>query len=116
MIRRRHERALAHPKVSKAAKKRLRDQHRTLDPVALLAEIRAAQEELGSRIDRRGINHAAPLGASFAKALVVGGKCSEARFHSRNLRKMLAAQVLFVWQAWQERAPTYKAISLDCAT
>ena len=36
-------------------KKRLREQYRTLDPVALLAEIRAAQEELGNRIDRRGV-------------------------------------------------------------
>ncbi|MES5487195.1 hypothetical protein QMZ05_30965 [Bradyrhizobium sp. INPA03-11B] len=36
-----------------AVKKRLREQYRTLDPVALLAEIRAIQEELGNRIDRR---------------------------------------------------------------
>jgi hypothetical protein len=48
-----YERALAHPKLSAAVKQRLRDQYRTLNPVALLAEIRAAQEELGNRIDRR---------------------------------------------------------------
>jgi hypothetical protein len=48
-----YERALAHPMVTEAVKKRLREQYRTLDPVALLAEIRAAQEELGNRIDRR---------------------------------------------------------------
>ena len=48
-----YERALAHPKVPEAVKRRLREQYRTLDPVALLAEIRAAQEELGNRIDRR---------------------------------------------------------------
>jgi hypothetical protein len=48
------ERALAHPNVAAAVKKRLREQHRTLDPVALLAEIRSAQEELGNRVDRRG--------------------------------------------------------------
>ena len=48
-----HERALAHPMVPEAVKKRLREQYRMLDPVALLAEIRAAQEELGNRIDRR---------------------------------------------------------------
>jgi hypothetical protein len=47
------ERALAHPKVTAAVKQRLRDQYRTLDPVALLAEIRATQEELGNRVDRR---------------------------------------------------------------
>ena len=47
------ERALAHPKVPRKIKQRLRAQYRTLDPVALLAEIRAAQEELGNRVDRR---------------------------------------------------------------
>src|SRR3979411_1029237 len=47
------ERALAHPKLAEAVKQRLRDQYRTLDPVALLAEIRTAQEELGNRVDRR---------------------------------------------------------------
>jgi hypothetical protein len=31
----------------------LRAQYRALDPAALLAEIRLAQEELGNRIDRR---------------------------------------------------------------
>jgi hypothetical protein len=48
-----YERALAHPMVRAAVKQRLRDQYRTLNPVALLAEIRTAQEELGNRIDRR---------------------------------------------------------------
>jgi hypothetical protein len=48
-----YERALAHPTVTEAVKERLRAQYRTLDPVALLAEIRSAQEELGNRIDRR---------------------------------------------------------------
>jgi len=48
-----YDRALAHPKVPAAVKQRLRDQYRTLDPVALLADIRSAQEELGNRIDRR---------------------------------------------------------------
>ena len=37
--------ALAHPIVAEAVKERLRAQYRTLDPVALLAEIRSAQEE-----------------------------------------------------------------------
>ena len=39
--------------VAEAVKERLRAQYPTLDPVALLAEIRSAQEELGNRIDRR---------------------------------------------------------------
>src|SRR5262249_61847011 len=48
-----YERALAHPKVPAAVKQRLRGQYWTLDPVALLAEIRLTQEELGNRVDRR---------------------------------------------------------------
>jgi hypothetical protein len=44
-----YERALAHPMGAKAVNEPLRAQYRTLDPVALLAEIRAAQEELGNR-------------------------------------------------------------------
>src|SRR6202051_2340058 len=48
-----YQRALAHPKVTAAVKKRLRDQYRSLDPVALLAKIRATQEELDNRVDRR---------------------------------------------------------------
>jgi Integrase core domain len=47
-----YERALAHPQLPAAVKRRLRDQYRTLNPVALLAEIRTAQKELGNRIDR----------------------------------------------------------------
>ena len=37
-----YERALAHPQLSKAIKRRLRETYRGLDPVALPAEIRAA--------------------------------------------------------------------------
>jgi hypothetical protein len=48
-----YARALAHPKVAKAIKQRLRALYRTLDPVALLAEMRAAQAVLGTRVDRR---------------------------------------------------------------
>jgi Integrase core domain len=74
-----YQRALAHPKVAAAVKKRLRDQYRLLDPIALLAEIRATQEELGNRVDRRagqarGLQRActstAPASpATFAKTL-----------------------------------------------
>lgn len=62
-----HERALMHPKLSKAIKRRLRETYRNLDPVALLAEIRATQEELGDRIGKRGL--AAATGASPADPL-----------------------------------------------
>lgn len=53
-----YERALAHAKLPKAIKRRLREAYRTLDPVALLAEMRRCQEELGQRIDARGIKSA----------------------------------------------------------
>lgn len=53
-----YERALAHPKLPKTIKRRLRATYRTLDPVALLAEMRRCQEELGQRIDARGIKAA----------------------------------------------------------
>ena len=80
-----YQRALAHPKVGKAVKRRLRTLYRTLDPVALLAEIRAAQNLLGARLNRRASKgshdavsetaaSAAPETPAFAKAL---GKTSE---------------------------------------
>jgi hypothetical protein len=47
-------RALAHPALDEATKMRLRALQQTCDPVLLLAEIRAAQAELGERIDQRG--------------------------------------------------------------
>ena len=48
-----YERALAHPALAKSVKRRLRELYRSLDPIVLLAEIRAAQAELGERVDRR---------------------------------------------------------------
>lgn len=50
-----YARARAHPKVPRTIKRRLRETYRGLDPVALLAEMRRCQEELGQRIDARGI-------------------------------------------------------------
>jgi hypothetical protein len=47
-------RALAHRALDEATKMRLRALQLTCDPVLLLAEIRAAQAELGERIDQRG--------------------------------------------------------------
>ncbi|MFU0507602.1 transposase, partial [Pseudaminobacter sp. NGMCC 1.201702] len=49
-------RVLAHPDVAEADKARLRALLETADPVLLFAHIRAAQEELGKRVDRRGLN------------------------------------------------------------
>src|SRR3954453_7100929 len=78
-----YERALAHPKVLTAIKRRLRETSRSLDPVALLAEIRAAQDELGERIGKRGLAAAAvpfpvdPL--VFARSLGTTAKTAEVR-------------------------------------
>ncbi|WP_377827410.1 hypothetical protein ACFKHW_20970 [Bradyrhizobium lupini] len=55
-----YERALAHPKVGAEVKKRLGDQYRSLHPVMLLAGVRATQDELGNRVDRRA-GHAGGL-------------------------------------------------------
>jgi hypothetical protein len=56
-------RALAHPALDAMAKDRLRTLRQRCDPVVLLSEIRAAQAELGTRVDRRGtaaVRDAAP--------------------------------------------------------
>jgi len=89
-----YARALAHPKLSKAVKKRLRELYRTLDPVALLAEIRDAQTELGTRVDARAGKIAAtsvcapsPDAAAFAKGLGKNVLCGEQRAIHRRLRK-----------------------------
>ncbi len=46
-------RVLAHPAIADEHKDRLRALQAVSDPVLLLAEMRAAQEELGRRVDRR---------------------------------------------------------------
>jgi hypothetical protein len=86
-----YERALAHPKLSKAIKRRLRETYRSLDPVALLAEIRAAQDELGERIGKRGLAvAAAPLPADplgFARSLGTTAKTTEVRATHRQPKR-----------------------------
>jgi hypothetical protein len=47
------DRALAHPALEDSVKCRLRMLRQQLDPVALLAEVRAAQSQLGDKVDRR---------------------------------------------------------------
>ena len=70
-------RALAHTGVSGADKARLRDMLADADPVLLLAEMRAAQAELGKRVDARGMGAGrgdapAPIGlAQFTASLRV---------------------------------------------
>jgi hypothetical protein len=98
-----YQRALAHPKVTPAVKKRLRDQYRSLDPIALLAEIRATQEELGNRVDRRagqsrGLQRASPstaptTAATFAKKLGKTVKVGEPRATHRRSRRPYKTRV-----------------------
>ena len=78
-----YERALAHPMVAEAVKKRLREQYRTLDPVALLAEIRAAQEELGNRIDRRAGALLREAAAGKSDVIVLSSTAEPAAFARR---------------------------------
>src|SRR3954470_6944731 len=89
-----YARALAHPKLSRAVKKRLRELYRTLDPVALLAEIRDAQTELGTRVDAHAgktvmpsMPSPAPNAAAFAKGLGKDVHPGEQRAIHRRLRK-----------------------------
>src|ERR1700726_5036876 len=95
--------ALAHPELTTVVKQRLREQYRTLDPVALLAEIRAAQEELGNRVDRRagqarGLQRActstAPAtAATFAKRLGRTVQLGEPRATHRRPRRPYKTRV-----------------------
>jgi hypothetical protein len=90
-----YARALAHPKLSKEVKQRLRELYRTLDPVLLLAEMRDAQTELGARVDcRAGKIAAAPCkpppaldAAAFAKGLGKAVLAGEQRAIHRRLHK-----------------------------
>ena len=47
------DRALAHPALEDGVKRQLRMLRQQLDPVVLLAEVRAAQGQLGDKVDRR---------------------------------------------------------------
>jgi hypothetical protein len=95
------ERALAHPEVPAVVKQRLREQYRTLDPVALLAEIRAAQEELGNRVDRRAgkevtlklIQSAAPDAVAFAGTLGTTAKAGDPRATHRQPKRHYKTRV-----------------------
>lgn len=84
-----YERALAHPMVAAAVKERLRVQYRTLDPVALLAEIRSAQQELGNRIDRRA-GAALPEAAAGKTDMIVRCLTAEPATFARRLGNDLA--------------------------
>jgi hypothetical protein len=125
-----YERALAHPKVPAAVKQRLREQYRTLDPVALLAEIRAAQEELGNRVDRRAGKNAtlqptqsqAPSDAiAFAKTLGARVKADDPRATHRRPKRRYKTRVRMpskldphvgTIEAWLAAEPQLTAIAI----
>jgi hypothetical protein len=123
------ERAVGHPKVTRAAKARLRNMHRALDPVALLAEMRAAQTELGERIDCRPGKTAARLSvpsppanaATFARILGRSVEAGELRgTHRRPKRNyvrrvrtpsMLDPHVTTI-EAWLAAEPQLTALAI----
>jgi hypothetical protein len=86
-----YERALTHPKLPNAIKRRLRETYRSLDPVALLAEIRRCQDQLGERIVRRGLAAAADAGPAdpltFARALGTNASTGEVRATHRRVKR-----------------------------
>ena len=86
-------RVLAHPAVAEESKAALRRLQAQSDPVQLITEIRAAQAELGQRIDRRGLDGmretAAPVDlARFMTGLRVAWREGEQRpTHRRPYRR-----------------------------
>src|SRR5450631_3468478 len=84
-------------------RRRLRDQYRSLDPVGLLAEIRATQEELGNRVDRRAgqarglqpacTSTAPATAATFAKTLGKTVAVGETRATHRRPRRPYKTRV-----------------------
>jgi Integrase core domain len=124
-----YERALAHQEVPKAVKRSLREQYRTLDPVVLLAEIRAAQEELGNRVDRRGVNGALTLPTvsplpdvgDFAKALGRVTEVAEPRATHRKPKRRYKKRVrmpskldphLATIESWLAAEPQLTALAI----
>jgi hypothetical protein len=131
-------RALAHPKVPAAVKKRLREQYRMLDPVALLAEIRAVQDELGNRVDRRAgdargqqraskstapqpVQSSAPDAVAFAKTLGATIEAGEPRATHRRPKRSYKTRVRMpskldphvgTIEAWLAAEPQLTAITI----
>ena len=62
-------RVLFHGAISNEDKERLRQTMQAADPVMLFSSVRAAQEDLGNRVDRRGMS------ASSAKPVTVDFEC-----------------------------------------
>ena len=122
-----YERVLAHPKVPRKIKQRLRAQYRTLDPVVLLSEIRAAQEELGRRIDRRGLAAASQVSlpisnaTDFAQTLGMSIKAGEPRGTHRRAKGKYKTRVrmpskldphLAIIEGWLATEPQLTALAI----
>ena len=120
-----YERALAHPQLSKAIKRRLRETYRSLDPVALLAEVRVAQDELGERIGKRGLAAAAaPFPAdplAFARSLGTTAKTAEVRATHRRPKRRYKKRIrmpskldpyLVTIESWLATEPQITALAI----
>jgi len=116
-----------HPKVPRKIKQRLRAQYRTLDPVVLLSEIRAAQEELGRRIDRRGLAAASQMQlpvsntADFAQTLGMSIKAGEPRGTHRRAKGKYKTRIrmpskldphLAIIESWLAAEPQLTALAI----
>ena len=109
-------RALAHAAVSDMDKVRLRDMLADADPVLLLAGIRAAQAELGKRVDERGMGAArvdppAPIDlAQFTASLKVA--CWEGERRPTHRRRYVRVKPVVRDQllAWLEAQPALSAV------
>jgi len=122
-----YERVLAHRHVPRKIKQRLRAQYRTLDPVMLLSDIRAAQEELGRRIDQRGLVAASqvqlPISntADFAQTLGKSIKAGEPRGTHRRAKGKYKSRVrmpskldphLAIIEGWLAAEPQLTALAI----
>ena len=120
------DRVLAHAQVTDEAKDRLRQLRARADPVLLLAEIRAAQGELGERVDHRGIEPVSPRPIvvdldRFAASLRTAWRDGERRpTHRRPYRRRKPApkrpsmleEVQDQIRAWLDGEPTISALEV----
>jgi len=119
-------RVLAHAAVGEDIKAGLRRLYARADPVLLLAEIRAAQAELGQRVDRRGAEPPSqqPIVVDldrFAASLRTAWREGERRpTHRRPYRRrkpipqrpLMLDGVRDQIQAWLDREPTLSAVEI----
>jgi hypothetical protein len=119
-------RVLVHAEVGEESKARLRQLHAQADPVLLLAEIRAAQAELGERVDRRGTEPARQQSIivdldRFAASLKTAWRDGERRpTHRRPYRRRkpvpkrpsMLDEVQDQIRAWLDGEPTLSALEV----